>query len=470
MAVNTPREEYILGAPDWKLCRDAIGGSRVVKNAGTNYLPQLEGQSYGEYAAYKLRATYFNATGRTVDGIVGMIFRKDPSISGSSDKQLLATKVSKDGKKFSEFLRAITAEVVGMGRVGVLIDAPSNGETANKAYFAEYQPEAILNWETYEVKGEERLSLVVLEEEILIQGDDEFTKKKVPQIRVLRMVQGVYQVQIYKQLNTASSEFSPQQPVFPRIAGRPIDHIPFKFITPSGTSLGKIEKPPILDIAEINMSHYRSSADLEHGRHFTGLPTAWAAGFPKDTVLKIGSGVAWISEDANANARYLEFTGQGLTALTDALKEKNRQMTILGARLLEESNPKAAEATETHRLRKSGENNIVANIAKSVSGAATELLNWLSLWRTDLSGNYTIDLNTDYVQTKMSSDELIALVKSLQDGAISEETFVWNLKQGEILPDHLEVSDEIAKLKQNKKDKADAETNKIKDEAEPGTV
>ena len=464
MAVDAQHTEYTLNAGDWKLCRDAIAGSKTVKAAGPAYLPKLEGQSFKEYDAYKMRASYFNATGRTVDGIVGMIFRKDPSISGSNDKQLLATKVSKDGKKFSEFLRAITGEIVGMGRVGVLIDAPSNGEAANKAYFAEYQAEAILNWQTHEVNGEEQLSLVVLKEDLKIDGEDEFEKETVSQIRVLRIVQGVYQVQIYKQLNAVSTVYTAQEPVFPKIAGRSLNSIPFKFIVPSGTSIGKVEKSPIIDIAEINMSHYRSSADLEHGRHFTGLPTAWAAGFPKDTVLRIGSGVAWISEDPTATARYLEFTGQGLGALVEALKEKNRQMTILGARLLEESNPKAAEATETHRLRKSGENNIVANIAKSISGAATELLNWLSEWRTDLSGGYTIDLNTDYVQTKMTSDELIALVKSLQDGAISEETFVWNLKQGEILPDHLEVADEIEKLKKNMKEKEDAEINNVNTE------
>ena len=136
MAVDAQHAEYGLNVDDWKLCRDAIAGSRKVKQAGVRYLPQLEGQSLEEYKSYKMRASYFNATGRTVDGIVGMIFRKDPSISGSSDKKLLATKVSKDGKKFSEFLRAITGEIVGMGRVGVLIDAPSNGDTVNKAFFA----------------------------------------------------------------------------------------------------------------------------------------------------------------------------------------------------------------------------------------------------------------------------------------------------------------------------------------------
>jgi signal peptidase I len=43
-------------------------------------LPRLDSQTDDEYAAYKLRASFFNATARTADGFVGLIFRREPKM------------------------------------------------------------------------------------------------------------------------------------------------------------------------------------------------------------------------------------------------------------------------------------------------------------------------------------------------------------------------------------------------------
>jgi len=460
MPVNSEHRQFNAWRVRWAKCRNTVAGSDAIKLAGTKYLPMLSGQSQQSYNAYKERALFFGATSRTVAGLVGMIFRKDPNITGNNDRELLETTVSKDGKTLMEFLRETTKEVIEVGRVGVLIDAQADGE--GQAYFAEYPTEAIINWRTYMKDGLLKLSLVVLMEEYEIPTQDKFKTELKMQFRELLLENGIYKVNIWRKVGTSeenASQWAVINSFYPTVGGRYLDYIPFHFITPSGSNMGAIEKPPILDIAEVNLSHYRSSADLEHGRHFTGLPTAYVAGFdPKTTELKIGSETAWVSSDPNAKAAFLEFTGQGLGTLKDALAEKNRMMTILGARLLEETNPKAAEATETHRLRKSGENNIVATIAKSISGATTQLLEWLSDWRTDIRSGYTIELNTDYVQTKLKSDEIVAMVGAWQNGAISDENLVWNFQQGEILPDTIEKEDEVKKLEAAKKKKEDAIT------------
>lgn len=453
MPVNTEHEDFKKSKNRWQICRDAIAGEDVVKQRGTAYLPRLEGQSNDDYNAYKMRAMYFNATGRTKDGIVGMIFRKDPIVSGTNDRKTLEIRVTKYGKSLLGLSRLLTGEIMSVGRVGVLLDAPNanNGRTG-QASFAVYTTESIKNWETYinPVSGFEQLTMVVLEEIIKeVKVTDKFYLEEKVQYRVLELTNGVYTQTIYAIEGGVEKK---GVTVTPRANGRTMDYIPFKFISISGATNGEIVKPPLYDIATVNMSHYRSSADLEHGRHFTGLPTAWVAGFPKDTILQVGSGVAWVSEDPKATAGYLEFTGQGLMALENAMKEKSKIMAILGARLLEEQQTKTSEAVDTHRLRKAGENNIVAIIAKSISGGITDILSWMQDWRVGFPKNLKIELNTDYVQTKMSSDELIALIKAWQVGLVSDETAIWNLRQGEIMPDHLEASEEIERLKQIKQE------------------
>jgi hypothetical protein len=42
--------------------------------------PRLDSQSDDEYAAYKTRASFFNASACIADGYVGLIFRREPSL------------------------------------------------------------------------------------------------------------------------------------------------------------------------------------------------------------------------------------------------------------------------------------------------------------------------------------------------------------------------------------------------------
>src|SRR6185295_1933492 len=112
--------------------------------------------------------------------------------------------------------------------------------------------------------------------------------------------------------------------VVPTMNGAPLDYIPFAFISPEDAT-PNLEDPPLIDLVDMNLSHFRNTADLEHGAHFTGLPQPWIAGYTKATEnekLYIGGPAAWVFTDPNAKAEYLEFTGTGLGTLVDMMKAK----------------------------------------------------------------------------------------------------------------------------------------------------
>jgi len=77
--VNSTHPDYDANLVAWQRARDVIAGEDAVKAAGTRYLPRLDSQSDDEYLAYKTRASFFNATARTADGFVGLIFRREPT-------------------------------------------------------------------------------------------------------------------------------------------------------------------------------------------------------------------------------------------------------------------------------------------------------------------------------------------------------------------------------------------------------
>ena len=63
---------------EWLCARDVLAGERVIKLAGQHYLPRLDAQNEEDYAAYRDRASFFNATPRTGEGYSGLIFPRAP--------------------------------------------------------------------------------------------------------------------------------------------------------------------------------------------------------------------------------------------------------------------------------------------------------------------------------------------------------------------------------------------------------
>src|ERR1043166_8336008 len=78
MLVNNTHPDYDASLADWLRARDVLAGEDAVKSAGEKYLPRLDSQSDEEFLAYRKRASFFNATARSAEGFVGLIFRRPP--------------------------------------------------------------------------------------------------------------------------------------------------------------------------------------------------------------------------------------------------------------------------------------------------------------------------------------------------------------------------------------------------------
>ena len=87
MPVNSTHPDYDANIVAWQRARDVFAGEDAVKAAAEKYLPRLDCQDDKEYLAYKNRASFFNASARTADGFVGLIFRRDPTFKLPDDRQ-----------------------------------------------------------------------------------------------------------------------------------------------------------------------------------------------------------------------------------------------------------------------------------------------------------------------------------------------------------------------------------------------
>jgi len=151
--VNSTHPDYDANAFGWLRARDVLAGEDAVKSAGEKYLPRLDSQSGEEFLAYRKRASFFNATARSAEGFVGLIFRRPPFIKipeGPTRTGVLPARgndserragdstphLSGIGKALAEFVhdadmqgttlsgyaKNVVTEVVGIGRAGSLVD------------------------------------------------------------------------------------------------------------------------------------------------------------------------------------------------------------------------------------------------------------------------------------------------------------------------------------------------------------
>ena len=485
-------DEYKAIAPIWRKVRDCLAGEDKVKHERERYLPMLTSQresgdiyALESYNNYLLRASFYGAASRTQAGLVGAVMRRPASIEGVPDAQVqqLEDAAGPNYESLDAIVMQQLRDIVSVGRYGLLVE---RGDDATlPPYMCMFKAEDIVFWhctdyggrkipttigirQTYEVpkRGDLIGTETEIKEEYLVlrlgMVSDYAYTQSVPGGEALAAASAdelVYWQETWRHMAKEGSGVKSGDLELVRIkvptknGGRFWNEIPMDIVNAIAGVSVDVEEPPMLGLCNVMLSHYRGSADLEWGRHMTAIPQPWVSGFQLEegTKLVVGCGYAWASPEPGANAQYLEFSGAGLGHIREGLKDKEQQMAVLGARMLEEQ-PATAEAMGTVRLRQAGERSVLTTMAENVSEATTRAIQRWMAWQfpayddTALAETISYTLTADFDSSRMDPGELATLTQSLQAGTISWETYAYNLRRGEMLPPGVSDDDERERI------------------------
>ncbi|KNX84044.1 hypothetical protein RR30_18825, partial [Acinetobacter baumannii] len=212
----------------------------------------------------------------------------------------------------------------------------------------------VVNWDSVMIDNQKKLCLVVIREFKSERGADGFSKTEQEQYRVLRLEQEgngeyIYSVQVYTKGEKGNWVGGDKK--FPTdYNGNFWTYIPFTFVGAIDNS-EEIKKPPLLPLANLNLAHYRDSADFQESVFYMGQPQYYVSGVnwqwfdeAKARGIYVGAKVLLPLpengkigiEQANPN-----------TLSREAMKDKWNQMKELGARLIEKGSA-AKTATEAN--------------------------------------------------------------------------------------------------------------------------
>lgn len=466
--VDTKHPQYTFMAPQWKKARATASGQRAVKELGETVLPRLKDQIQTDYDAYKMRASFVNFVWRTVSALAGMIFRKDPDVEVPASIEAMLEDITGTGVDFHVFAQQVTIEDLITGRLGVLVDHPeqaTEGLTVADTQAMNIRPtmqlykaETISNWRTGRVNNQ----TVPVEIRLMEDHTDPAKGFENPETevryRVLDLVTRpiedgeedlgpVYRVRVFR-INDNKDDEQVGPEIFPLMNGKPLSFIPFYSIGVDDTTLD-MDEPPLIDLVEVNLDHYRLSADLKHGLHYGGLPTPVISGYTpenKDEKLYVGSPSAWVFPDPNAKASYLEYTGQGLEPIAKEMTADEERMAILGARMLA-SERKSTETAQAARIYRAGESSILSAMAATISIGLSKALTTFCEW-AGADGECSIQLNDEFVPPEVSPEEFGEWLKAWMAGApgFSDQGFLSILQHRELIAKDVTLEEEQARI------------------------
>lgn len=479
MPVNSQAKAYTTMIDKWDRCRAVVSGQDAVHLAAQKYLPKLAGQTPVEYSAYVLRASFYNATWRTIAGLSGMMFRKPPKVEVPSAVKEMLLNIDGAGQPLSLFALDTAENALTVGRVGILVDYPEAPEGITQAdaillnlrpSMKLYRAENIINW-TMDVVNNISVPVMIVLKECALAAIDEFSSKEEDRWRVLDLLpitnaldkseQMVYRQRLFKKkgnqnISTQAVEFEQVgSDIYPKIANKFWEEIPFVMVGVDDTSF-EVDDPPLIDLVDTNLSHYRVTADYEHGCHFTGAPTLLLTGFSekKDAAgnslaVYVGGETAIVTDNDAANGKYIEFTGQGMGALEKNLDKKEKHMAVLGARMLEEQK-RGVESAETVGIHRVGEQSMLSSVSISISLGITKALKWFTEWAGADSSDVLFEINRDFYPPGMTPQMLTALIGGWQAGTpgLSDQGIFTILKDAELVDEDVTLDEEQARIQE----------------------
>lgn len=444
----------------WMLMDDCLSGEEAVKSRKELYLPiprvdDDESENKKRYSTYIQRAVFYNATRRTLDGLVGEVFSRDPVMKLPENMARMATDVDGAGVSIVQQAKLALSYVMGYGRAALLIDYPkvdgpvtqdriNSGEV--RPTISLYKANTVINWRTKMIGAERVYTLVVIAETYLNE-DDPFETRSESQWRVLRLnSEGVYEVEIWRKrtrdpiaeekgAEPPSEELYQYEKYIPTDAqGKVWTRIPFTFVGVMNND-SSIDDPPMYDLAVLNIAHYRNSADYEESCFIVGQPTAWFSGLTQEWVTDVFKGKVFLGSRAaiplpqGAMAGLLQVSPNSMPK--EAMDQKERQMVALGAKLV--TNGNVQRTLGEAQIEEASASSILATATKNVSAAYLYALKVASRFITPVEPADTdlrFDLNTDFPASRLTPNDRNQLIQEWQSGAITWTEMRDGLRRG----------------------------------------
>lgn len=425
--------------------RDIIKGGAHMRSRGEVYLPKFPVESADDYKARKDSTWLFNGVKKARDDIAGRVFEK-PVVLADQEGPLFewCQNIDLEGRDLSNFAADVfKASIGGPGISFIMADAPPRGEEVTRGqaeamglrpYLVGLSLEQVVGWKWELANNAPVLTQFRIMEEVEDETRDEYSDDTVQQIRVLSLEEGRVVVRLFRKNDKDKwVQHGDDMPTdFPQIYVVPIYTGRTGFFT---------AEPPLAEIAELNLAHWRVQSDKSNCLHKSLSPLLFMKqmaelGEGGDVVVN-SAGFGFTGSSDSADMKWVEITGSGIEAGSNELEEIKDQMKQMGLQLISE---RIGVSTATGDSIDEGKT--VTRIrmwADDLKDAIEIALGWMA----EIAG---IEAETEVVISKdfgVLGNLPMSDVKDMYlSGVISKETYIKEAQRRGVLDESVNPDDE----------------------------
>jgi len=426
--------------PRWDPIDICLGGTRLLREQCERLIPREPREDEEAYKRRIFHATLPPFLQRLASQAAGLILRKGIQLDGDPYWTEWARDVSGDGTTLNAFARRLLEVAILYGHCSALVDFPAGSQprtlaeeradSTRRPYLILVNPKQILGWRTDDQRPQSELTQVRIREIVALPLGT-FGEDIEDQIRVL--TPGRYEV--YRRNNASAGQWE----VFTS-GTTSLDTIPL--VTVYSNRLGNLlSSPPLLEVAYLNVSYAQRFCDYMHAIHTGAMPILTMRGFDPDGDTPIGISVnTAILLPPDGGCEYVQPTSEAFDSQLKCLEALESQISRLGINTLTQQNITNA-AAESKRLDRIDSDSIMALIAGDLQRALEEMLR--------VAASYAgveppqIIIEQDYENRLIDGNQITAYLQLYMQNAISQETLLRILQQGEVLPVALDIDAEL---------------------------
>ena len=442
----------------WEIMKAVTEGTEYLTENSEAFLPLEPREDYEAYLARVNRAVFSPFTQRLIRAATGLVLRKPITLTGDPYWTEMF-KMDVDGCKsdLDEYARRVLMCSLTYGQSHILVDYPAPSGALSLAeerqqnrrpYWIEVDPNNLYGWRLdRESNYGNLIQARIAEKAVLPDGD--FGEKVYDQIRVIEP--GRYRVfrkkeQIEEMYDvsdnsvTGNFEMGSADKDYKQVESGnfSLGEIPLVTIY-SGKVDNLVSKPPLLDIAYLNLAHFQRQADLIHSLHVASQPMLVMEGYDDQTKdLAISVNYAMATQPGN-KVYYVEPASSAFDAQSAEIKELQMQMATLGISTLSQQKF-VAESADARRLDRVDTNSMLAMVSMELEQKLQKCFNF--------SAEYVgieppeVKISRDFDIERLIGQDITALTSLFDQQVIDREEFRDILVQGEVLPSANEAKSE----------------------------
>ena len=426
--VESPNSAFINMEPHWLLIEALLQGTYGIRKGTRKYLPQEPRELDEAYDNRLMRSTLAPYYVRLERMLAGMLTRKPVRLEDVSDvvtEQLFD--VDLQGNDLNVWTFETAKRCIRYGHVGVLVDAPKAGDNG-RPYWTQYTPRDILGWRSEVKDGKHQLTQLRLMETLTVPAGLD-GEKQVQQVRVL--TPGAFEIH----QKDKKGDF-----VLIDEGRTSLSEIPFAVAYSNRVAVLE-SRPPLADIAELNLKAYQVQSDLDNQLHISAVPMLAIYGFPQSAEeISAGPGEA-LALPETARSEYIEPGGHSYDAEVRRLAQIANQINELGlAAVLGQK--LSAETAEAKRIDRSQGDSTMMVIAQQMQDLIDNCLQFHAQYLQQPQAGSSF-INRDFLGQRLEPQEIQSLLQLYTAGTITQETLLNQLSAGEVLGDEFDVEEEI---------------------------